>query len=94
MLKETVPKLYDFISKLLLMLEDELNELKSSKSKSAMTVKKNITDMLHKLVTLIIQLNKISNEELCQLEKIMPKEDQKIIEHFLNKYTQNLAKKD
>ena len=38
------------------MLEDELNELKCNKSKSAITVKKNITDTLNRLVVLIIQL--------------------------------------
>ena len=41
-MKETVNKLYGFIAKLVLMLEDELDELKSNKSKSAINVKKNI----------------------------------------------------
>ena len=41
-MKVTVNKLYGFIAKLVILLEDELDELKSSKSKSAVNVKKNI----------------------------------------------------
>jgi len=85
-MKVTVNKLYGFIAKLVILLEDELDELKSSKSKSAVNVKKNITDTLNKLVTLIIQLNKLSKDELMHSEKIMPLEDKEIIARFLSKY--------
>ena len=57
-MKVTINKLYSFTAKLVLMLDEELDELKVSKSKSAVNVKKNITDTLNKLVHLIIQLNK------------------------------------
>ena len=40
-MKATVNKLYSFIAKLVLMLDEELDELKVSKSKSAVNVKKN-----------------------------------------------------
>lgn len=85
-MKSTVNKLYEFIAKLVLMLEDELDELKSSRSKSAVNVKKNITDTLNKLVTLIIQLNKLSKDSYAHSEESMQVEDQEIINRFLKKY--------
>lgn len=86
-MKSTVNKLYEFIAKLVVLLEEELDELRSSRSKSAVTVKKNITDTLNKLVTLIIQLNKLSKDASMYSEKIMPMEDQEIINRFLSKYS-------
>ena len=85
-MKITVNKLYGFIAKLVILLEEELDELKTSKSKSAVNVKKNITNTFNKLVTLIIQLNKLSKDEIQQAEKTMPLEDKEIIERFLSKY--------
>ena len=85
-MKETVNKLYSFIAKLVLMLEDELDELKSNKSKSAINVKKNITDTLNKLVSLIIQLNKLSKDEAMNTNTDMTKEDKDIIERFIHRY--------
>ncbi|MDP4709154.1 MAG: hypothetical protein NWS20_04045 [Rickettsiaceae bacterium] len=85
-MKITVNKLYGFIAKLVILLEEELDELKTSKSKSAVNVKKNITDTLNKLVTLIIQLNKLSKDEVMYADKTMPQEDKEIIERFLSKY--------
>ncbi|MCF8494198.1 MAG: hypothetical protein K9G65_02240 [Rickettsiaceae bacterium] len=85
-MKETVNKLYSFIAKLVLMLEDELDELKSSKSKSAINVKRNITDTLNKLVNLIIQLNKLSRDEAMNTNVDMIKEDKDIIERFIHRY--------
>ncbi len=82
----TVNKLYGFIAKLVILLEEELDDLRSSKSKSALNVKKNITDTLNKLVTLIIQLNKLSQDEMMRSNQAMPLEDQEIIERFLSKY--------
>ena len=85
-MKETVNKLYSFIAKLVLMLEDELDELKSSKSKSAINVKRNITDTRNKLVNLIIQLNKLSRDEAMNTNVDMTKEDKDIIERFIHRY--------
>lgn len=82
----TINKLYSFIAKLLLMLEEELDEFKFNRSKSAVIVKKNLTDMLNKLVTLTIQLNKLSKENSLSQQSVMPIEDQAIIEKFLSKY--------
>ncbi len=86
-MKTTVNKLYSFIAKLVVMLEDELDELRASKSKSAINVKKNITDTLNKLVNLIIQLNKLSKDEAMNTNIDMTQEDKDIIERFINRYT-------
>ena len=64
------------------MLDEELDELKVSKSKSAVNVKKNITDTLNKLVHLIIQLNKLSKDETMNNNIDMTQEDKDIIEAY------------
>ena len=84
-MKITVKKLYGFIAKLISLLEDELNEIELNKSKNALSIKKNITDTLNKLVALIIQLNKLSKEEIDEVYTIN-KEDQDIIKRFIDKY--------
>lgn len=84
-MKITVNKLYDFIVKLVSLLEDELNEIELHKSKNALNIKKNITDTLNKLVVLIIQLNKLSKDEIEEAYTIN-KEDQDIIKRFVDKY--------
>ena len=84
-MKITVNKLYGFIAKLVSLLEDELDQIESHKSKNALNIKKNITDTLNKLVVLIIQLNKLSQEEMDEAYTIN-KEDQAIIKRFVEKY--------
>ena len=84
-MKITVNKLYGFIAKLVSLLEEELNEIELHKSKNALNIKKNITDTLNKLVVLIIQLNKLSKEEMDEAYTIN-KEDQAIIKRFVEKY--------
>jgi hypothetical protein len=84
-MKITVNKLYGFIAKLVSLLEDELDQIESHKSKNALNIKKNITDTLNKLVVLIIQLNKLSKEEMDEAYTIN-KEDQAIIKRFVEKY--------
>ena len=84
-MKITVNKLYGFIARLVSLLEDELDEIGSSKSKNALNVKKNITDTLNKLVSLIIQLNKLSKEDMGE-EYLMSREDKNIIKRFIEKY--------
>jgi len=90
MLKDTISKLYNFIIKLVLMLEAELDEVQSSKVKSDIIVKKNITDTLHKIVNLIILLNKLSKEESCNEKLVLLEEDNLIIESFLKKYNDGI----
>jgi hypothetical protein len=67
------------------LLEEELDVLGEEKSKSKIMVKKNITDVLNKLVNLIIQLNRLSKEEQFKGSSIMKDEDEAIIAEFLRK---------
>ena len=85
-MKGTVHKLYGFIVKLVTLLEEELDELRSSKSKSAINVKRNITDTLNKLVNLIIQLNKLSKDEVISPNSSVASEDKEIIDRFVRRY--------
>ncbi len=68
------------------MLEEELDELKSNRSKSAMTVKKNITATLAKLITIINQLNRLSKDHTTDAINVLPEDDSEIINTFLEKY--------
>ena len=85
-MKSTIDKLYEFIAKLVILLEEELDDLRLSKLKSAVNVKKNITDTLNKLVTLIMQLNKLRKDEALSSDNKMSHEDKEIIERFLERY--------
>ena len=84
-MKNTVDKLYVFIARIISLLEQEIDEIGSNKSKNAINVKKNITDTLNKLVCLIIQLNKLRKEEI-EGECAISKEDNNIIKRFVEKY--------
>ncbi|WP_341748937.1 hypothetical protein [Candidatus Tisiphia endosymbiont of Sialis lutaria] len=86
MTNDTITTLYGFIAKIVSLLEDEINELESKKSKGEIVVKKNITETLNKLVNLIIQLNKLSKDEYLNENTIMKEEDKEIIAEFLSKY--------
>ncbi|WP_425361647.1 hypothetical protein [Candidatus Tisiphia endosymbiont of Mystacides longicornis] len=52
MTNDTITTLYGFIAKIVSLLEDEIDELESKKSKGEIVVKKNITETLNKLVNL------------------------------------------
>lgn len=83
---DTITTLYGFIAKIVSLLEDEIDELESKKSKGEIVVKKNITETLNKLVNLIIQLNKLSKDDYLNENTIMKEEDKEIIAEFLSKY--------
>lgn len=85
-MKETLDKLYGFIARLVLMLDEELEEVRSKKNKTALNQQKNITDILDKLVKIIIQLNKISPEDFVQEKYDIASEDLNIILRFMGKY--------
>lgn len=85
-MKETLDKLYGFIARLVLMLDEELEEVRSKKNKTALNQQKNITDILDKLVKIIIQLNKISPEDFVQEKYEIASEDWNIILRFMGKY--------
>lgn len=85
-MKETLDKLYGFIARLVLMLDEELEEVRSKKNKIALNQQKNITDILDKLVKIIIQLNKINPEDFVQEKYEIASEDLNIILRFMGKY--------
>lgn len=83
MRRYTADKLYKSIIRLISVVEDELDIIEGEKSKSRIIIKKNIADMLCRLVPLMIQLNKLSEEESRNTEVVMAAEDRQIIEQFL-----------
>lgn len=84
--EKVIDKLSRFIDRLISMLESELDFLEGSTLKSDIKNKKNITEMLQKLIELIIRLNKMQEESTENCTKISAS-DQKIIQDFLNKYS-------
>jgi hypothetical protein len=85
-MSKEITTLYSFIAKIISLLEEELDELGSKKSTGEIIIKKNITEALTKLVSLIIQLNKLSKEQYLNENAIMPEDDQAIITEFLRRY--------
>lgn len=85
MTKDTISTMYSFIARIIALLEDELDALGKEKSKSKIMIKKHITELLNKLVNLIIQLNKLSAEEKLKENLIMAEEDATIIAEFLRR---------
>jgi hypothetical protein len=85
MIKDKVTQLYGYTSQLMLMLEDEIDILQST-GESAIDAKRNITETLNKLVTMILQLNKLSKEESGDDIDTISSNDQAIIDRFLEKY--------
>ncbi len=80
-----VKKLYQFIAKLISMIETELNEIDSPQASIEIN-KKAITDSLTKIVILLNQLKKLSidTEEIKNTN--ISNEDRLIIDNFLKKY--------
>ena len=93
MTKETISTMYSFIARIISLLEEELDLLGTEKSKSKIMIKKHITDLLNKLVNLIIQLNKLRAEEKLKENLIMAEEDATIIAEFLKKSLRKMEQK-
>ena len=49
-MKTTINKIYELITKLVVLLEEELEELRNGNAKNTIATQKNITDILNKLV--------------------------------------------
>ena len=84
-MKTTINKIYEFITKLVILLEDELEELKVGSAKNTISTQKNITDILNKLVNLISQLNKVAKEKQLEVEVGFDESDRKILNKFIDK---------
>lgn len=92
MLKDHVSKLYELLSKIMVLLECEIDLLESCDDKSSIDIKKSITDSLNKLVNLLVQLNKLSKAENLDTCRSINMNDQEIIDHFVEEYIANINK--
>ncbi|MFY9589930.1 hypothetical protein [Rickettsia endosymbiont of Halotydeus destructor] len=81
---DTINSLYNFIAKLIILLEDELTLLTLQRNENNITATKNIAETLNKLVNLIAQLNKLSNNIPTSTE--LDEKDKLIIDNFLKNY--------
>ena len=79
-IKTTVFQLYSFISKMMKFVEEELDQGKDVESY------KHMTQIFERLVSLVMQLNKLSKEEQFHVKVTLPAEDMAIIERFMEKY--------
>ncbi|WP_375327316.1 hypothetical protein [Candidatus Tisiphia endosymbiont of Nemotelus uliginosus] len=86
MTNATITRLYSFIARIISLLEVELDGLGEKKCKDEITVKKNITETLNKLVNLIIQLNKLNKDGGWHEDTVIQEDDELIIEQYLRKY--------
>lgn len=80
MTKEMTKQLYNSVEKLMMLLEDEISILEMQDG-SAIKVKRNITETLNKLVSLLAQINKMDEEK--EDDDGMEANDQDIIDGFL-----------
>ena len=83
-LKITIDKIYNFITKLILLLELELDDLKDNKNKTNIITQKSIADILNKLVKLISQLNKLTIENENTQDMDLTLSDQAILDKYIN----------
>lgn len=84
--KNTVSKLYSFISKMMILVEQDLDDPNIMDGDDACLAKKNMTNIFEKLVSLVMHLNRLSKDEQMHLTDALPEEDMKIIERFMEKY--------
>ena len=84
--KNTASKLYSFISKMMILVEQDLDDPNVMDGDDACVTKKNMTNIFEKLVSLVMQLNRLSKDEQMHLSDALPEEDMQIIERFMEKY--------
>ncbi|WP_341790644.1 hypothetical protein [Rickettsia endosymbiont of Polydrusus tereticollis] len=81
---DTIDSLYNFIARLIILLEDELTLLMLQRNENNIVATKNIAETLNKLVNLLAQLNKLSN--LTPTSGEIDEKDKIIIDNFLKNY--------
>lgn len=84
--KNTVSKLYSFISKMMILVEQDLEDPNIMNGDEACLAKKNMTNIFEKLISLVMQLNRLSKDEQLYLNDTLPEEDMQIIERFMARY--------
>lgn len=85
-MKNTINRLHELISQLITLLEGDIDELQFSTLKNSINIKRNIADMLNKLVSLIIQLNRLDSDSSINGVKQIIQEDKEIIRRFIDRY--------
>lgn len=83
---DTLNNLYNFTTKLILLLEEELECLSSHKNQNNIIATKNAAETLNKLVSLITQLSKLSNNYTPVDSSKIDEKDKMIIDNFLKSY--------
>ncbi len=86
-LKTTISKLYNFISKMMILVEQDLDDPNIMDGDVSCIAKKNMTNIFEKLVSLVMQMNRLSKDEQLHINDVLPEEDMKIIERFMEKYS-------
>jgi hypothetical protein len=72
-------KLYEYIGKMILGLEEDIEGI------ADLADKKDVTSILNKLVALLLQLGKLSKEEKLSTIQELTEEDIAIIENFVKR---------
>lgn len=70
----------------MMLVEQDLDNPNVMNRDEACIAKKNMTNIFEKLVSLVMQLNRLSKDEQLHLSDTLPEEDMKIIERFMEKY--------
>ncbi|MGX6960258.1 MAG: hypothetical protein ACIPMY_03265 [Rickettsia endosymbiont of Pentastiridius leporinus] len=83
---DTLNSLYKFTTKLIILLEYELERLTLNRNENNIADTKNIAETLNKLVNLIIQLNKLPNNQVTFEPSKIDEKDKIIIDNFLKNY--------
>ncbi len=84
MTRTNIARLYKFITKMILLLEKDLEILGSDDKE--LKLKRNITSTAGSLITMLTQLNKLDKEDGSLLSDSLSEEDLKIIQRFVKKY--------
>ena len=84
-MKHNIDRLCNLVTKLIEIIENEIQNLSDEQSSSSVKAKRSITDNLAKLVSLIEKLNKLKKDNQDESVKFQDN-DQLIIQEFLNKY--------
>ena len=72
---------------MMILIEQDLEDPTIMDGDEGCIAKKNMTNIFEKLVSLVMQLNRLSKDEQMHISDVLPEEDMKIIERFMEKYS-------
>ena len=81
-----INKLHELITSLILLLEEEIEEIRVNAPKNATKAKRTIAGDLAKLLPLAIQLHKLKSTEHSDDNISLTEEDEEIIRRFIERY--------